>query len=194
MAGERTLLVARLLSEMDQHRAGFDTAARGVGAFDGGPVALERERERLRVVEPPSDLHRLLGHPNPSGARWVVADRCREAGEQLHPLGAVGLTDRCKGALEERDQERVGARARPREPSAVLDRRASEPVRPAGPLGKRRGPPEHFLGFLAASGAAQRLAERELELAGPVGVARSGRVERMERPRVVANRFLVSEL
>ena len=134
-------------------------------------MALERERERLRIVEPPRDLHRLLGDPNPAGARGVVAGCGREAGEQLYPFGAVGLADRCKGALEEWHQERVGARARPREPSAVFDRRAGEPVRPAGPLGECRGSLEHFLGFRAASGAVERLAEGEQELAGPVGVA-----------------------
>ena len=96
--------------------------------LDREPLALEGGGEGHGVADPSRDLHRLLGQADPALPPGIVAPRGREPGKQHDPRAAVLIAGRRQGALQQRNQGRVGAGTRPRKPPAVRERRSCELV------------------------------------------------------------------
>ena len=85
MADEGLLLVADLVCELHQLPGHREPRVGVPGQRERGVRAVERIRERLRVVEPAGDLERLAGEVRAPFGNRVIAQGTREACEQHRP-------------------------------------------------------------------------------------------------------------
>ncbi len=164
-----------------------------VRPLHGGAIAVECVGEGRGIADPPRHLERLAGQAHPAFAPGLVTDGGRESREQPHAGRAVSFAHRLECTLEQRDQRRVAARARPGEPAAIAEGRPREPVGPLGPLGEGGRTGEGDLRSRGFAGTAQRLAERQQQVAAPF-LVRGHRLEEIQGVDVVPCGLLEREL
>ena len=196
VGGEHALAVAGLLAQRDQLIRRGDAQALGelVGPLDGDPPALERDAQDLPVADPTCDRDRLIGGGEAAVAQRVVAAGCGQAREQRRALAAVVRADSGQRAFEHRHIGRIDAGPLPPEAPAVGQRRARELVGPSRRLGQVGRAPQRRARRGAVAGAAERVAEREQQLARLLGVVRARLLAQRECAAVVLGRLLVAVL
>ena len=197
VAGENPLLVADLLAQCNQPLAlGDAVAARErLWSLDRDPLALESERRGSRGRR---SAARSPPPARPSGPCARARDRrARAAASRASSMTRVRLS--CSPAAaraRSNSGTRAGsvlARAQANLPPYASAARASWSERPACSASVAARRSARFASCAVARSALD-LAEREQQLAGPVGLTRSGRVEDAKRARVVTGRLLVTVL
>ncbi len=178
-----------------QHLVGDGQALVGVVGQPDCPVeADEGVAQRGGVVQLAGHVNRLLAQGSPLLlAVAVAAPGAGKPREQPHPKPVVGPAQHHEGVLQERDQVRVVADARPEEPATVAEHRPRQRLGRSLPAGELRRLEVGLPGCRQVPCPCLRLAQAKEHLDTPFRIARRVQLEHRKAHPVQACRLLVGK-